>query len=149
LPVLGRLLLLWERAGPSERLRLLVAGLLDRLEPGGERPAAVQGPRELDELRALRDQLAGLSDGRALSAEALESDFVRILSRLQARDANVRLVLIPPAARAGVVRLLAAYEQALAALYERPENDVYEGVLNRVAVLEAVRDVGWLLSERR
>ncbi len=143
---LERLLLLWQQAGNADRLRFLTAGLIEAL-PAGQPGSTVQV--EAQTLRDLRARLAGEADGPILHAESLEHDFLRSLARLQESNPDVRQLLFPAPARELVAGVLVRYEQVLSALFERPENDVLEGVLNRVTVLEALRDLGWLLSDRK
>jgi hypothetical protein len=134
---------LWESAGHEERLRLLAVGLLEALTPDFAPEAEVQT------LRALAEQLSSAGEQSLLHAESLEHDFLRCLARLQAFRPDVRCLVFAAPARRLITAVLARYELVLSALFERPENDVYEGVLNRVTILEALRDLGWLLSDRK
>jgi hypothetical protein len=162
-PATAYLLLRWEHLGDLGRLRWLFHWLLQRLDDpeacGDLDVGRVERVREA--LRKLAEHLHDDHDESPTHIETLHHRLHRELNRLRARPAAAdgpsgkellsapALGLLPAAARAQAEALLPYYEEALTQLLAAPENDLYESVLNRVALLEGLRDASLFFHDHK
>jgi hypothetical protein len=162
-PATAYLLLRWEHLGDLGRLRWLFHWLLLRLDDpeacGDLDVGRVERVREA--LRKLAEHLHNDHDESPTHIETLHHRLHRELNRLRGRPVVAdgpagkellsapALGLLPSAARDQAEALLPYYEEALTQLLSAPENDLYESVLNRVALLEGLRDASLFFHDHK
>jgi tetratricopeptide (TPR) repeat protein len=161
IPDAACLLLLWAEAGNLGRLRVVLQGLLDRLREPGSGLSLPDSWRKNNPLAQLAQRLQREQDESPSAMESVQQEFLRLLGQLQEHlddqhrpAARRRLLpvcfqLFPGEVRQFAVELTDHYEKALSALFSYPENDLYESVLNRLTILEALRDASLFFRERK
>jgi tetratricopeptide (TPR) repeat protein len=154
------LLLLWEEAGSLRRLQVVLQGLLDRLRESGSGLSMPEEWRKNNPLARLAERLGREQDDTPSQVESVQQEFLRLLARLQEhldgqrgaarrRSLPACFHLFTGDVRQAAVDLTDYYEKALSALFAYAENDLYESVLNRLTILEALRDASLFFRERK
>jgi hypothetical protein len=162
-PATAYLLLHWEHLGDLGRLRWLFRWLLSKLDD-----PAVCGHLDVGRVERIRQSLRKLSehlhndhDESPTHIETLHHRLHRELNRLRSRPAlgngaagkemlsSPALGLLPAGIREQAEALLPYYEEALTQLLANVENDLYESVLNRVTLLEGLRDASLFFHDHK
>jgi len=164
LPADAYLLLLWERVSSLDRLRVWLRGLIDRLatRPRGLAGVAPYLAEAEADLHALLQRLNANHDDSPTHVEALTHRLHRLLTDLSGHgpegpdgrpdpkaENTLRFLLLPGDAHEDAAGLMPYYEEALTVLLSHAENDLIESILNRVALLEGLRDASLFFSERK
>jgi hypothetical protein len=167
-PATAYKLVLWEHAGTLDQMRIIFRGLIDRLLGSGTPLPVSEQDRERARasLQRLFDDQLGEgphhTEKPSATPESIQHRLHRALAQLQQHVPpgldpqseaeayrTIRFLLLRPEGRETAARLLPFYEEALTVLLTYPENDLFESLLNRITLLEGLRDASLFFSESK